>query len=219
MNGDDPKYQTGEPDTPSAQPPDVIISPDTFREDRIPPGQTRTRKWPVLQWGRIPIVRKENWSLTVGGEVARTLHWNWDEFRALPRVRVFADFHCVTRWSRLGNIWEGVSVKHLAELAGILPSARFVVATGYDDGWTTNMPLADFNDTDCIIADTHDGVPLDADHGGPVRLIIPKLYAWKSAKWLKKLTFLTEDCPGLWEKEGYHLHGDPWTEERFRDDL
>src|SRR5207245_258978 len=141
----------------------------------------------------------------------------WDEFQALPRVRVFADFHCVTRWSRLGNLWEGVSIRTLLNPAVLLPQARFVVATGYDDGWTTNLPLADFLQDDVLLADRHDGEPLSSEHGGPVRLVVPRLYAWKSAKWIKGLTLLAEDQPGLWEQMGYHDRGDPWLEERFRD--
>ena len=129
---------------------------------------------------------------------------------------MFADFHCVTQWSRLGNLWEGVSVRHLMDLAGVQPAAKFVIPTGYDAGWTTNLPLADFVADDALVADLHDGEPLDADHGGPVRLMIPQLYAWKSAKWLKSLELVAEDQAGYWEQGGYHMHGDPWTEERFR---
>lgn len=214
MDGD-PKYQTGDPTVPSSVPPGVIISSDTFRQNRIPPGQTRTRKWPVLQWGPIPEVPVNEWRFEVGGLVERPFSLNWAEFQALPRIKVFSDFHCVTRWSRLGNIWEGVSVQMLMERAGVQPEARFVIALGYDDGWTTNMPLADFSQPDVLLADTHDGQPINFEHGGPVRLIVPRLYAWKSAKWCRSLTFLDHDQPGLWEQQGYHNHGDPWIEERF----
>uniref|UniRef100_A0A7C4LKR4 Sulfite oxidase-like oxidoreductase n=1 Tax=Schlesneria paludicola TaxID=360056 RepID=A0A7C4LKR4_9PLAN len=209
------KYQAGDPPGPQSCPPDAIISPDTLRSQRIPPGQTRTRKWPVLQYGRIPEIPPERWALEVRGLVERPLRFTWDEFRRLPRVKVFADFHCVTRWSRLGNLWEGVAARTLMELAGVQPEARYVIAGGYDDGWTTNMPLADFAQPDVLAADTHDGEPLSFEHGGPVRLMVPRLYAWKSAKWLKSLIFLDHDEPGLWEQAGYHNHGDPWTEERM----
>lgn len=212
VDPDADKYQSGEAPGPDEQPAGVIVSPDTRRANRIPPGQSRTRKWPVLQYGRIPEISPDRWRLEVKGLVERPLGFTWDEFRALPRVKVFADFHCVTRWSRLGNVWEGVSVSTILDLAGVQPSARFLVATGYDDGWTTNMPLADFNQEDVLIADTHDGQPLSFDHGGPVRLIVPRLYAWKSAKWLKALTLLDRDEPGLWEQAGYHNHGDPWMQ-------
>ncbi len=213
------KYQSGEPPTPAEAPPGAIVSPDTHRAQRIPPGQSRTRKWPVLQYGRIPEIPTDRWRLEINGLVERPLTFTWAEFQQLPRVQVFSDFHCVTRWSRLGNVWEGVAIGELIERVGVLPTAKFVVATGYDDGWTTNMPLADLRQADVLIADKHDGEPLAYDHGGPVRLIVPRLYAWKSAKWLKGLTFLDHDEPGLWEEGGYHLRGDPWTEQRFRDDL
>lgn len=209
------KYQSGAPLTPADAPPGAIISPDTHRSERIPPGQARTRKWPVLQYGRIPEISTDRWRLEIRGLVRNPLRFTWDEFQQLPRVQVFSDFHCVTCWSRLGNVWEGVSVKFLFERAGVLPAAKYVIATGYDDGWTTNMPLDDFLQEDVLIADKHDGEPLSFDHGGPVRLIVPRLYAWKSAKWLKAITLLDHDEPGLWEQAGYHMHGDPWTEERM----
>ena len=209
------KYQTGDPLSPQSCAPGVIISPDSLRPSRIPPGQSRTRKWPILQYGRVPEIPTDRWQLEISGLVDRPLRYTWGEFQQLPRVQVFADFHCVTRWSRLGNLWEGVAVKTLMDLAGLQPTAKFLIATGYDDGWTTNMPLADFNQNDVLVADKHDGQPLSFDHGGPVRLIVPRLYAWKSAKWLKSLAFLDHDEPGLWEQAGYHNHGDPWTEERM----
>lgn len=213
---EDPKYQPGEVPAADGVDDDVIVSPDTHRGDRIPPGQTRTRKWPVLHAGGVPEVERETWQLTVSGLVERPLVLNWSEYCELPRVKVFADFHCVTQWSRLGNLWEGVSVRTLFELAGVQPSAGFVIATGYDQEWTTNVPLADCLRDDALLTDTHDGMPLDADHGGPVRLMIPHLYAWKSAKWLKGLELVADDQPGYWERGGYHMYGDPWTEQRFQ---
>lgn len=211
----DPKYQSGPAPEAEHFGPEVIISSDTRRKDRTPPGQARTRKWPVLQAGRIPHVSREQWCLEIGGLVERPLSLQWADFRALPRVKVFADFHCVTRWSRLGNLWEGVSVREILSRVGVRPQARFVVATGYDDGWTTNLPLEDFSAPDALLADTHDGEPLAPDHGGPVRLVVPLLYAWKSAKWICRIDLTAEDHPGYWERAGYHNHGDPWTEERF----
>ena len=212
---DDPKYQAGEAATPDSLPDDVIISADTRRDERIPPGQSRTRKWPVLHYGFVPQVSTDRWRLEIGGLVDHPFSLTWDEFQQLPRVRVFADFHCVTQWSRLGNLWEGVSAREIMQRAGVQPEARYVVATGYDSGWTTNLPLADFSATDVLLADRHDGEPIDADHGGPCRLMVPLLYAWKSAKWLKRIDFVAENRPGYWEQNGYHNHGDPWTEERF----
>lgn len=226
MTHDDPKYQEGEPTTADEIPKeDVIISPDTRRENRIPPGQSRTRKWPVLHYGTVPKINLEHWKLEIDGLVENKLTFTLSEFQELPRVKVFSDFHCVTRWSRLGNLWEGVSVNEIIRRVQPLPSANFVVAQGYDSGWTTNLPFSDFAVEDALLVDLHDGEPLDSDHGGPVRLVVPRLYAWKSAKWLRKLTFIAEDSPGYWEQVGYHLHGDPWVVnaanpdgERFRDD-
>lgn len=215
---DDPKYQPGSPPSPDDVPPETIVSPDTRRERRIPPGQVRTRKWPVLHYGTVPRVSKEDWRLEITGLVERPLSFTWEEFRNLPRVRVFADFHCVTRWSRLGNVWEGVSTREIMERAGLQPEARFALPLGYDGGWTTNLPLMHFLAEDALFADTHDGAPLDPDHGGPVRLIVPQLYAWKSAKWVRGVELSAADQPGYWEQGGYHDRGDPWTEERFRDD-
>lgn len=213
----DPKYQPGDPPRPEHVGADVIISPDTRRGERIPPGQSRTRKWPVLHASDVPHVPPERWKLEITGLVERPLAFTWDEFQKLPRVKVFADFHCVTRWSRLGNVWEGVAVREILQRAGTKPEAGFVVATGYDWGWTTNLPLADFDVEDALFADLHDGEPLTPDHGGPVRLIVPRLYAWKSAKWVRRVELAAEDRPGYWEQGGYHDHGDPWREERFRD--
>ena len=143
------------------------------------------------------------------------MEWNWDEFTQLPRVRVFADFHCVTRWSRLGNLWEGVSTREIMALAGgPRPEAAFVLAHGYDRGFTTNVPLADFLAEDALVAILHDDEPLSLDHGGPARLIVPQLYAWKSVKWLESIELLQRDQAGFWEGNGYHMHGDPWKEQR-----
>lgn len=215
----DPYYQHGDVPRPEEQPPGVVISPDTRRDARLPPGQTRTRKWPVLDAFGTPHVPPGEWRLQVFGLVERPLTLTLEEFAALPRVQVFADFHCVTRWSRLGNLWEGVATRDLLARADVLPAARFVVCYGYDRGWTTNLPLADFLADDALLADRHDGLPIPPDHGGPVRGIVPRLYAWKSAKWLRGIELVAEDTPGYWERAGYHLRGDPWKEERFRDDV
>ena len=214
----DPKYQLGPLRTPQDAPADAIISSDTLRTQRIPPGQSLTRKWPVLHYADVPDIDLATWKLQIGGLVDHPLTFSWEQYRALPRIKVFADFHCVTRWSRLGNVWEGVSVHEIAKRAGIQPTAKYVIATGYDWGWTTNLPLGDFLAPDALIADTHDGEPIDPDHGGPARLMIPLLYAWKSAKWLRRIDFVSADAPGYWESVGYHNHGDPWTEERFSGD-
>ena len=219
MTNPDPKYQTGDPLLPGTIPKGIVISSDTHRENRIPPGQTRTRKWPVLQWGPIPEIATSEWRFEIDGLVETPLSLNWGEYLKLPRVKVFSDFHCVTRWSRLGNVWEGASVLELIRGVGVKPNARYVVAGGADDGWTTNMPLEDFAQPDVLLADRHDGQVINAEHGGSVRLIVPRLYAWKSAKWCQLLRFVEEDEPGLWEQQGYHNHGDPWAEERFGSDV
>ncbi len=208
-------YQDKLPPTATELPVDVIVSSDTLRENRIPPGQTRTRKWPVLDAHGTPIIRLPHFKLRVFGEVANELRLTLDEVGALPRTRVFADFHCVTQWSRLGNLWEGFHPRELIERAKVNDAAKFVILYGADYGFTTNLPIESFLAEDVLIADHHDGRPLTADHGGPLRAIVPKLYAWKSAKWLKAIEFTTEDRPGYWEAGGYHNQGDPWKEERY----
>ena len=200
--------------TPAEVPQGVIISPDTLRAERIPPGQSRTRKWPVLDASGPPQIDLARWSLRVSGLVANPLELTWAEFNGLPRVQIFSDFHCVTRWSRLGNLWEGVSLRELGQRAGIRPEARYVLAHGYDRGFTTNLPLADILTPDSLLATHHDGEPISPEHGGPARLIVPHLYAWKSAKWVCELEFLAQDQAGFWEVNGYHMRGDPWQEER-----
>jgi DMSO/TMAO reductase YedYZ molybdopterin-dependent catalytic subunit len=212
----DPKTQEKEIRSPESLPPEVIVSPDARRAGRVPPGQSRTVKWPVLDASGPPEISLDRWRFSVAGRVARPIGWSWEEFQKLPRVKVFSDFHCVTRWSRLGNLWEGVSTRELIERAGgALADARFVLAQGYDGGWTTNLPLEDFLAEDALVAFRHDGEPLPAEHGGPARLIVPRLYAWKSAKWISGVELLDRDQPGFWERNGYHMHGDPWSEERF----
>lgn len=195
---------------------DVIVSPDTRRADRIPPGQSRTRKWPVLDASGPPELDLARWRFRITGLVGKEVEWNWEEFVKLPRVKVFADFHCVTRWSRLGNLWEGVSTRELLQAAGgACPEARFVLAHGYDRGFTTNLPLADFVADDALVAILHDGEAITTEHGGPARLIVPRLYAWKSAKWIAGIDLIAEDRPGFWEANGYHMRGDPWQQERY----
>jgi DMSO/TMAO reductase YedYZ molybdopterin-dependent catalytic subunit len=202
--------------TPEGLPSDVIISPDTQRPDRVPPGQSRTRKWPVLDASGPPQLDLAKWRFRISGLVSDPIEWTWKEFAALPRIKVFADFHCVTRWSRLGNLWEGVSTLDLlARAGGVLPRAAFVLAHAYDYGWSANLPLNDFLADDALVAILHDGEPITPDHGGPARLIVPHLYAWKSAKWLSEIEVLDADRAGFWERNGYHMHGDPWKEERY----
>jgi DMSO/TMAO reductase YedYZ molybdopterin-dependent catalytic subunit len=216
----DPLYQRGNPRKPEdIDEHDVIVSPDTRRENRIPPGQTRTRKWPVLDAHGMPEIDLATWTFAVDGLVDNSLQWSLDEFMRLPAIKVFADFHCVTRWSRLDNVWGGVSTREVARVAGVKPEAKFVIAFGYDHGWTTNLPIEHFLAEDSLFAWSHDGKLIAPEHGGPVRLIVPQLYAWKSAKWVKGVRFLERDEAGFWEEGGYHMRGVPWNGddgERFR---
>jgi DMSO/TMAO reductase YedYZ molybdopterin-dependent catalytic subunit len=201
---------------PSDVPPGTIVSPDTLRAQRIPPGQSRTKKWPVLDAAGPPRIDLETWTLSLSGLVATPIQWDWQSFQKLSRVKVFSDFHCVTRWSRLDNVWEGVATRELVNRAGgLAENVRFVLARGHDDGWTTNLPIEDFMAEDALVAISHDGEPLNLEHGGPARLIVPRLYAWKSAKWLAEIRFMEQDRAGFWERNGYHMHGDPWKEERY----
>lgn len=215
--GKDPKLQSEMPPTPQDVGEGVIISPDTRREERIPPRQARTKKWPVLDASGPPHIEIARWRFTITGLVETPIEWTWEEFQKLPREKVFADMHCVTRWSRLGNLWEGVSTREVLKHSGAKPNAKYVLAHGYDRGWSTNMPLDEFQGEDCLFADRHDGEPIDLEHGGPLRLVIPRLYAWKSAKWIRGIELIETDRPGFWERGGYHMHGDPWQEERFRE--
>jgi DMSO/TMAO reductase YedYZ molybdopterin-dependent catalytic subunit len=214
--GDPSKLQTKEVPVATGLPEDVIISPDTLRDNRIPPGQQRTLKWPVLDAGGPPVIDLATWKLRVEGLVNEPREWSWDEFMALPRVKVFSDFHCVTRWSRLGNLWEGVSTSEIIrQCGGLKPEAKFVLCYGYDFGWTTNLPVEEFLADDALIATHHDGELISLEHGGPARGLVPRLYAWKSAKWIAGIEVMDKDRSGFWERNGYHNHGDPWKEERY----
>lgn len=181
---------------------------------RLPPGQRETEAWPVLDLGITPELTTVEWSLTVGGAVENPVRWSWADFLAQPQTEITTDIHCVTTWSRFDNSWKGVSARHLLTLVRPHAQARFLMFRSYD-GYTTNLPLARFDD-DVLLAHSWQGAPLTREHGGPVRAVIPKLYFWKSAKWLRAITFLTEDSPGYWEARGYHDEGDPWKEERYR---
>lgn len=212
---DQDKAQGEEVPSPEGLAPDVIVSSDVRRAKRIPPGQSRTRKWPILDASGPPPIDLDIWRFRISGLSVRHGEWSWAEFLELPRVRVFADFHCVTRWSRLGNLWEGVSTRELVrQVGGVLPQARYVLAYGFDRGWSTNLPLEDFLAEDSLVAILHDGRPISGEHGGPARLIVPRLYAWKSAKWVAGVEFMERDRAGFWEANGYHMRGDPWREER-----
>ncbi len=189
-------------------------SPDMERGNRVPPGQKVTKKWPVLHFGGVPKIDEAKWTLRVFGLVEQERTLSFEEFGHLPAIRVLSDIHCVTRWTKLDNTWDGVSTSALKDIIKILPEARFVIVHGAP-AFTTNLALDDFFQTDVLLATRHDGEQINAKHGGPVRLVVPRLYFWKSAKWVTGIEFSARDAPGFWESRGYHNHGDPWIEERY----
>ena len=180
--------------------------------NRLPPGQYLTRDFPVLSAGPTPDIPLDEWELSVTGAVDAPRRWSWDELQALPKEQPTVDIHCVTSWSKLDTGWEGVSVDTL--LDGLDVFGAYVVVRSYG-GYTTNLPLEDMTDGKAWIAYGYDGAPLEPEHGGPARLLVPHLYLWKSAKWLRGLTLTVEDEPGFWEGYGYNNHGDPWREQRY----
>jgi DMSO/TMAO reductase YedYZ molybdopterin-dependent catalytic subunit len=193
--------------------PDRIDVRDAGRE-RLPPGQIITHKWPVLHYGTVPRVDLATWRFEVSGAVERPLSLSWEELLALPRRETACDMHCVTRWSRYDNVFEGVPVQEVLARAGVKPGAAYVLVHAEQD-FTTNLPLVDLDQPANLLALSHNGEPLTPEHGGPVRLLVPHLYLWKSAKWVRGLQLLEEDYPGFWEQNGYHMRGDPWREERY----
>lgn len=183
-------------------------------QERRPPGQRITQDFPVLDLGIQPNLSQAEWTFSVAGRVARPLKWDWAAFMNQPQVTLTNDIHCVTTWSRYDNVWVGVSLRTLLKQVQPLPTASFVMLKSYD-GYSTNLPLADLDRDDVLMAHTWQGQPLAREHGGPVRLVVPHLYFWKSAKWLRHMTFMDQDQPGYWEARGYHMRGDPWKEERY----
>ena len=187
---------------------------DAPTAERLPPGQVLTEKWPVLTYGATPRVDLTTWTFRCFGLVEEERSWTWNEFLALPRIEVTSDIHCVTHWSRFDNRWEGVAVSEILRLVRVRPEAVAVLAHG-EQGYTTNVTLADLSDDGVLLALRHDGRDLAAEHGGPCRLVVPKLDFWKSAKWIRAFEFLDVNAPGFWEVNGYHLLADPWKEERY----
>ena len=188
-----------------------------LRAGRLPPGQSLTLKWPVLHYGSVPKFNPAKWDFRVWGLVEQPLRLTWDEFAGLPQARSKSDFHCVTRWSRFDNQWQGVAFREVLNRAKPKAEATHVVVHA-EQGFTANVPLADLDRDDVLLCTHHDGQPLTPDHGYPLRLIVPHLYAWKSVKWLRGLEFLDHDIPGFWEQNGYHMYGDPFRELRFDSD-
>ena len=193
--------------------------PDSDAAKRLPPGQYETRDFPVLSAGPTPHTPLDKWDFTLQSASGKTARWTWDEFLKLPREKITTDIHCVTKWSKFGTNWEGVSIDALlsaAAASGVEPSAHVVARC--DGDYTTNVPLADLMGGKAWIAFIYDGAPLGAEHGGPARLLVPHLYFWKSAKWVRELRMMEQDRPGFWESLGYHNYGDPWREQRYAGD-
>jgi len=178
----------------------------------LPPGQYLVEDFPVLSAGPTPLVNLGSWTFTVRSETGEAQEWNWAQFLALPHESITVDLHCVTKWSKLGTAWEGVSLDTL--LSDVASSAEFVLVSAYG-GYTTNLPLEDLLDGKAWVADRYDGEALSPEHGGPARLLVPHLYLWKSAKWVRDIQLLNNDEPGFWESVGYHNYGDPWREQRY----
>jgi DMSO/TMAO reductase YedYZ molybdopterin-dependent catalytic subunit len=193
---------------------ETIVSPDTERKVRIPPGQHEVKNFPVLHYGPVPDIDINKWTFRIFGLIEKERTLSYAEFAALPHIKVFSDIHCVTTWSRLNNLWEGVSTSALRDLVSIKPEAKFVIIHA-EYGFTTNLTLDDFFQKDVLFATGYNEKPLAREHGAPVRLVVPRLYFWKSAKWVTGVEFIAEDKPGFWEHNGYHNHGDPWKEERY----
>jgi DMSO/TMAO reductase YedYZ molybdopterin-dependent catalytic subunit len=182
--------------------------------DRLPPGQRQVTDWPVLDLGIQPDISLDKWKLGIYGAVENPVVWTWADFLALPQVDMVSDIHCVTQWSRFDNRWQGVSARHILDVVRPKPEARHVLFHSYD-AYTTNVRLDVFAAEDVLLAHSWEGKPLTKEHGGPVRVVIPRYYFWKSAKWVSRIEFVTEDKPGFWETRGYHNEGDPWKEDRY----
>jgi len=188
-----------------------------FDPSRLPPGQYLTDRYPVLHVGDVPEYGPGEWSLTIGGDVDAPYVMSYEELRSMPATTVTVDIHCVTKWSKFDMEWTGVRVRDLLARAGVRPSATHVLEHA-EFGYTTNVPLADVMRDDSLVAYAYDGEDLDPIHGGPVRMVLPQLYFWKSAKWLRGIELLQHDVAGFWERNGYHMYGDPFREQRFTDD-
>ena len=184
---------------------------------RLPPGQSLTLKWPVLHEGDVPRFDPKTWDFRVTGLVNKPLRLTWDEFTRLPTKQVTADMHCVTRWSRFDVRWEGVPFTEVMKMIDAKPEAKYVMVLA-EQGYTANVPLENLMHPKTLFALKHNGEPLPPEHGYPVRLVVPELYAWKSVKWVRGLEFMPKDAPGFWEQNGYHIYGDPFKEQRFDTD-
>jgi DMSO/TMAO reductase YedYZ molybdopterin-dependent catalytic subunit len=191
-----------------------LAKPTVRSSDRLPPGQRQVENFPVLDLGVKPEVAPDRWELKIGGHVENPVTLSWDAFLALPQSKDVSDLHCVTTWSQFDMAWEGVSFFTLVDLVRPKDSATHVFFKSYD-GYSTNNPLDVMMDDDVLIAHSWNGAPLPREHGGPARVIVPKRYAWKGAKWIREITFLDRDILGFWEVRGYSNTADPWTDDRF----
>jgi DMSO/TMAO reductase YedYZ molybdopterin-dependent catalytic subunit len=190
----------------------------TAERERVPPGQYVTLDFPILSAGPTPRTPLEEWSFALQHGPNRLAEWNWQQFEALPKTSITVDIHCVTKWSKFDTGWEGVTIDALIKAAGLEQSPTAYVMAYSDGGYTTNLPVADLLNGRGMIASKFNGEPLAPGHGGPARLLVPHLYFWKSAKWVRGLSFVAEDKPGFWESLGYHMYGDPWKEQRYSGD-
>lgn len=194
--------------------PDDPLAKNYFGKPKYPPGQYTTEKFPILTYGAVPNISKEEWRLRVFGLVEETIVFSWDEFMKLPQSKLKADFHCVTTWSRYDDEWEGVFFKDFLNSVKVNPEARFVMQHAFG-GYTTNLPLQWMIEEDAMFVHTVNGKPLEREHGGPMRIFTPRRYAWKGAKWISGIEFMKDDRPGFWEQNGYSNTADPWKEERY----
>ena len=192
----------------------AAVLPGDNARNRLPPGQRLVEKWPVLDLGITPKLDIADWRLTVDGLVENPVVWDWTAFSNLPQSDITADIHCVTTWSLYDSCWRGVATRTLLDLVRPAATARHVLFRSFD-GYTTNVPLARFAEADALIASHWNGAAIGPEHGGPARVVIPSLYFWKSAKWVRRISFVAEDAPGYWEVRGYHNDADPWREERY----
>ena len=190
------------------------FQPKRETDSRLPPGQSEVRGFPVLAFGPTAHVPRNDWSLEVTGLVAQPQKWDWDDFQKLPMTDTEVDIHCVTRWSKFDTKWRGVTLDEIIKIVQPKAGAEYIVMSS-SDGYTTNLPVADVINGQGMVATAYDGQDITDEHGGPARLLVPHLYFWKSAKWLKKIEFVDKDHPGFWETRGYHNYGDPWKEERY----
>jgi DMSO/TMAO reductase YedYZ molybdopterin-dependent catalytic subunit len=192
--------------------------PKTEQSERLPPGQYLTTDFPVLSAGPTPSVSRESWTfaLQLGGKLLAK--WSWAEFNALPQTALKTDIHCVTKWSKFDTDWRGVTFDDILQAAGLDGAPQAFTMLHCDDGYTTNVPVADLTGGKGMVATSYGGEPLTPEHGGPARMLVPHLYFWKSAKWVRRLRFIEKDEPGFWEANGYHIYGDPWREQRYTGD-